>query len=117
VNTPESILIDVADVTQRSALDEAVDFFREALAAGPREVTDIKDEARQAGIAEQTLRRARERLGIKSKREGQPGSKQRFFWSFFGSEGKGQKEEHDVIRKMISLKLLTTVITSMMFRL
>jgi putative DNA primase/helicase len=95
--TAQSILMDLPDLTQRSALSEAIDFFHEALADGPREVTDLKDEARQAGISEQTLRRAREHLGIKAKREGQPGSRQRFFWSLSVQHhlDNGQNEQHE----------------------
>jgi hypothetical protein len=54
--------------------------LREALAQGEREVHEVRSEAKQCGIAEQTLRRARERLGISARREGPP-TKQRFYWA------------------------------------
>jgi len=79
--TPERILSYAPGESERPALDEAVEFFRDALGAGEREISEIRTEAKQAGISESTLRRARERLGIKTRREGIPGMKQRFFWS------------------------------------
>jgi putative DNA primase/helicase len=75
------ILTAVRDEEASSALDEATDFLRAALATGVREVEEVRAEARRAGVAEQTLRRARERLGIKAQREGLPGMRQRFTWT------------------------------------
>jgi AAA domain-containing protein len=58
------------DSSDRSATDEALDFLRTLLARGPMKAGDVQKEARQAGISEKALRRARERLGIKpEKRE------------------------------------------------
>jgi hypothetical protein len=45
---------------------EACEFLRERLAPGPVKGDDILDEAKQEGIAERTLRRAKKDLGIKS---------------------------------------------------
>ncbi len=78
--TAQCILSHVADESERSALNEAIEFLRQSLGNGEHEVSEVKAEAKQAGIAEQTLRRARERLRIKARREGAPGMKQRFFW-------------------------------------
>ncbi len=52
----------------RSELEEAIDFLSEALADGPRAAKPIKRLADQAGIAERTLRRAKERLGVKTRK-------------------------------------------------
>lgn len=60
----------------RSALEEACDFLREMLQAGPRPATEVQVEARGAGIAAKTLERAKVQLGVRPKREG------------FGREGK-----------------------------
>jgi hypothetical protein len=60
----------------RSSLEEAMDFLREELRAGEAEVTVIDTQARKAGIASRTLKRARAKLGVVSRREG------------FGAEGK-----------------------------
>lgn len=57
------------DERTKSQVDEAVDFFRDALADGPRLVKEVKQEAKDADIAAATLRRARERLGIRASRE------------------------------------------------
>ena len=54
--------------------DEAVEFLRDALRDGPRKAKDVTREAREAGIGDKALRRARERMGIKPlKREFQGG--------------------------------------------
>jgi hypothetical protein len=79
--TAGRILTAIADEEGRSALTEAVEFLRAALADGAREVDEVRAEARRAGISEQTLRRARERVGLRAKREGLPGMRQQFTWS------------------------------------
>lgn len=84
--TAGRILSVVSNDDERSALTEAVDFLRAALSAGEREVDDVKAEARRAGIAEATLRRARERLSIKASRQGIPGTRQRFVWGLPNSD-------------------------------
>lgn len=53
-----------------SALDEAVEFLRELLADGPIAATAVKNEAKEAGISEITLNRAKSRLGIKPEKVG-----------------------------------------------
>lgn len=53
---------------ERSARDEAEEFLRLMLAAGPALATEATRQAKQAGISEITLRRARTRLGVKSVR-------------------------------------------------
>jgi hypothetical protein len=49
---------------ERSAVDEAIAFLRDAMAVGVRLAKDVQKEARDAGISERTLRRAREALGM-----------------------------------------------------
>ncbi len=49
-----------------------MDFFREALAGGPRLVEEVQKEATAAGIRAHTLRRARERLHIQKRRTVEP---------------------------------------------
>jgi hypothetical protein len=70
--TAQGILSHVFDDGGVSRLNEAIDFLREALSLGEREVDEVKAEAKRCAIAEQTLRRARERLGISLRREGAP---------------------------------------------
>lgn len=54
-----------ADPEHRSATVEAVDWLSEYLATGPALAKEIQREAREAGIAEKALRRAREKLKIR----------------------------------------------------
>lgn len=65
---------------ETSALAEAEAFLRDALAEGPRPALDVTREARQGGLADATIRRARGRLGIVSRREGF-GSGGRWTWA------------------------------------
>lgn len=59
----------------KSARDEAADFLRDELADGPVEWQQIERDRKAAGIAEITLRRARESLGVKIRREGELGKR------------------------------------------
>jgi len=54
----------------RSEVDEAADFLCSELGDGPRPASDVVKAARGAGIAEKTLRRAKDRLGVKSEKGG-----------------------------------------------
>src|SRR6516165_9660917 len=53
----------------RTAKREAKEFLLERLEAGPVNSDDLIEEAKQEGIAEKTLRRAKKDLGIKSRKE------------------------------------------------
>jgi hypothetical protein len=53
-----------------SALDEARGFLRSLLGAGPVATNEVWAAARRAGIAEHTLRRAKELEGIVARRQG-----------------------------------------------
>ena len=55
---------------ERSALDEAVEWLQQVLESGPMNKNAISELARKDGIAERTLRRATDKLGIVKKREG-----------------------------------------------
>lgn len=57
----------------KTARDEAADFLRDELRDGPVEWQQIERDRKAAGLTEITLRRARESLGIKIRREGEPG--------------------------------------------
>lgn len=72
-----------SDEEERGARVEAVEFLRAALAEGPRPAKDVKGEARQAGIPDITLRRAKDRLGVRTEKEGgRLGERaQRWLWS------------------------------------
>lgn len=53
--------------------NEAADWLREALKAGPRAAAELRAEAKADGITEGTLKRAKERLGVKSGKGGMDG--------------------------------------------
>jgi len=59
-----------------TALTEAQAFLRSLLTDGPRQATAVQKEAEAAGISEATLRRAKEDLGIKPKKQGKE-----WYWS------------------------------------
>jgi archaellum biogenesis ATPase FlaH len=67
---------------ERSAVDDTIDFLRELLANGPVEAKAVMKEAKAAGIADITLRRAKAVLGIKVFRTGTPGERGggKWFW-------------------------------------
>jgi DNA repair protein RadA/Sms len=68
--TADQILAVPADTNERSKLDEAKEFLTDLLADEPLESTKVLKEARQAGIAEKTLYRAKDALGVKPKKNG-----------------------------------------------
>jgi hypothetical protein len=64
----------------RGALTEAREWLADALEAGPRIVKDVQRAAREAGVADMTLRRARESLGVRPRKVGS-GASQRWLWA------------------------------------
>ncbi len=77
------------DVDNTSALDKAMSFIRGELAGGGVPSEDVKASAREYGISDKTLQRARESLGIKPKKEGfKEGS--RWVWQMPQSHEDGQ---------------------------
>lgn len=60
----------VPEAGEGGALDEAVDFLLDVLKTGSLAVGEIRKRASAEGIAKRTLERAREKLGIKSQRQG-----------------------------------------------
>lgn len=54
---------------EKTALDEAMDFLREELSGGPVAAKNLKKDARENGISEKTLYRAKTNLKIKSDKE------------------------------------------------
>jgi hypothetical protein len=65
---------------ERSALAEAKRFLEEVLRGGEQKAQDVQNEAKQPGISSHTLRRAREELGVVSRRQGF-GADAVHFWS------------------------------------
>jgi len=67
--TPEDLL--AAERRERdSELEEAKGWLREVLADGPMPVRELRGEAKAAGFSWATIRRAKDALGIKPRREG-----------------------------------------------
>lgn len=61
--------VQVDDEEGRSALDEAKSFLRDALTGGAVQMKEIVRQARAAGIAETTLRRAKQRLQVQARKQ------------------------------------------------
>lgn len=56
----------ISDAETRTAQEEATDFLAAALAGGPRPSKHVQAEAREAGISDRTLRRAKAKLRVKA---------------------------------------------------
>jgi hypothetical protein len=63
-------LLAQAEDGERGALEEAIEFLEDELASGPVAIQEIKRLAREAGISERTLQRAKEARKIKSHKQG-----------------------------------------------
>jgi putative DNA primase/helicase len=57
------------DDGERSQTDEAREWLTGVLSTGSMKASDVQREARQAGISEKALRRAREQLGVKPQKD------------------------------------------------
>ena len=62
------------------ACAKAMEFLRTELMSGGRPARELQNKAAEAGISRSTLRRARERLGIRPRKEGKPGEAGRWVW-------------------------------------
>jgi hypothetical protein len=84
------------DHEERSALSEAQEFLREVLADGLVLAKDAQEEARGAGIAERTLKRARSSLGVVAQRKGELGQQGggRWYWRLPEVKGATPKGWH-----------------------
>src|SRR5215211_3214461 len=68
------------DPEERSALEEAKDFIQDILDDGPVAAKDAESEGRQAGIEPRTLKRAKQKLGVVSERQGGIGERGSWHW-------------------------------------
>lgn len=66
---------------ERTAVDDAQDVLSEILSGGPVGAKEVRAEARSAGIADRTLDRAKQALGVTVARVGGLGSAGRWEWS------------------------------------
>jgi len=68
-------ILSADDIGSKSAREEATDFLREELADGPVEAAEVWRDAKEAGLAEATVKRAKAALGIISRRYGEAGKR------------------------------------------
>ena len=71
--TASALLAAESGADEEGAGQEAEDFLQNLLREGPRPQKEIRAEARQVGIAERTLRRAKKRLGIVARKRDMEG--------------------------------------------
>ena len=81
--TADNVLAPAPREEEKSAVDEAIDFLEELLADGPRPSKEILKEARNVGIAERTLNRAKTQAGVKVKRFGEQGKRGGGIWYWY----------------------------------
>lgn len=86
-------ILSAEDIDNKSARDEAVDFIKSELSNGPVEASQIWRDAKEAGLAEATLKRAKFELGIITKRRGEAGRRGggKFTWELPENNLKDQK--------------------------
>ncbi len=77
--TASAILAAESSAEEEGAGQEAEEFLRNILSEGPRPQKEIMAEAKQAGIADRTLRRAKKRLKIVARKHGMAGG---WEWAF-----------------------------------
>jgi putative DNA primase/helicase len=86
--TADQVLTANRDGDEKPERSEAEEFLRDILSAGPRPSTEIEAEAKGAGVAWRTVRRAQKSLGIKPFRKAEAGDglgkSGRWYWSLPG---------------------------------
>lgn len=84
-------------VEERASIEGAIEWLRDALSNGPRSSEELRKEAERAHISLATLKRAKERLGVRHERRGLFG---RSVWVL--PEGPGGDGDGEVIVSAIS---------------
>jgi hypothetical protein len=79
-HTAESLLAAPRDDEERDAVREAVEVLRAVLGNGRLSATEVKSQARKAGVSERTLTRAKSMLGIRARLVGF-GRDGKWYWS------------------------------------
>lgn len=96
----ESLLSNHASDEEGSAIDDAIEFLKEDLADGPKAAKEIFKEARKQGLAIRTLKRAKAKLNVRSKRKNRPGEKRgEGEWTWFLQETQDEENNQNVIRE------------------
>ena len=83
--TPEALLAPYRGEEERNALNEACSWLGDILSDGPMEARSIYKLAREEGISERTIKRAKKPLGVVTRREGF-GSSGKWIWSITDKE-------------------------------
>ena len=83
--TAGEILGDVEDEGAGSALDDAVGFLRDILSDGELPQKEIESGAQSEGFSFSTIKRAKKKLGVKSRKDGKGG----WVWSLPDSQNFG----------------------------
>lgn len=66
--TADEALVPSDSYEEKTHIEWAVEILKLILAEGPKSAAEVKKEATQAGLTDKTLRRAREKLGIKPRK-------------------------------------------------
>ncbi len=78
--TADDLLAQESEPAPRAKeLERAKSFLRDLLARGPVAATDVLERGKQAGLSQRTLKRAKDDLGVDSKKSGDVNDR-RWFW-------------------------------------
>jgi len=80
--TWQAILSAEDNIEGKSALDDAVDFLKDELGDGPAEAAQVWRDAREAGLSEKTVKRAKAMLGVVTRRQGETGRRGAGKWAW-----------------------------------
>jgi RecA/RadA recombinase len=86
-HTAEQLLVEPQDAEERTAGEEAVAFLHLLLADGPQPAKDVHRAAREVGITERTLDRAKPRAGVVARRVGGLGKDGWWSWELTAADG------------------------------
>ena len=96
ITANQALAAEAAGEDQRSATEAAEEFLHEALAGGPVSQKELKHDAEGAGLSWATVRRAKDRLGVKAQRQSEEGATRghgQWYWSLH-VQGAHPKDEH-----------------------
>ena len=102
VTANEALNVDRPRDDKPTERDTATDWLRELLADGPLPTTEIKSQASEAGFAWATLRRAKERLGVRPRKSGFDGG-----WTWELPKGPAPEDAHEDAKMLTPLDVST----------
>jgi hypothetical protein len=97
--TADEVMSQSSTQEETTRLTEAVDWLQEVLGSGPISSTTVEERARFAGITKSTLRRAKARLGIESKKSDMEGG---WCWTLPSARPKMLINSEDAHQKNVS---------------